>query len=34
MRKALQECKIPVDIYRYDPKAKDDLIDSTQIGFP
>ena len=33
MRKALQECKIPVDIYRYDPKAKDDLIDPLKSGF-
>lgn len=33
MREALQGCKIPVDIYRYDPKAKDDLIDRLRSGF-
>ena len=33
MRKTLQGCKIPVDIYRYDPEAKDDLIDPLKSGF-
>ena len=33
MREALQGCEIPVDIYRYDPRAKDDLIGSLKSGF-
>ena len=33
MREALQECEIPVDIYRYDPRAKDDLIDPLKSVF-
>ena len=34
MREALQGCEIPVDIYRYDPKAKDDLIGPPQVRLP
>lgn len=33
METRLSECDIPVDIYRYDPAAKDDLIDSLKSKF-
>ncbi len=33
MCEALQQCDIPIDIYRYDPEAKDDLIDSLKSSF-
>lgn len=32
MRDELKKCDIPVDIYQYDPEAKDDLIDPLKSG--